>query len=549
MTGSKQRYLFIFVVAGFLGLAAWLVFGLDPPMPKAPEIGSLGVSRADGGNASARNGKPQPRDAGGVVENGNTPQGPVNDTPPDDTGPRDVHLPDPADSTWDPASYRNESIVWRLPRALPDAARPQPADDYNGSPVFMYGRQHKFLHSRSVGHATTFDPARPDGTLIINVTASVGGFSSLADATASVGKIEAVSHDGANVYVIPHSMPRKTFAVPYSFQRGEMIGLTITGERMLPAEAVISQQGGFKVRRGMREMILLLGYVELFCHVFPSDHVDFRTIQVTDDTGHAVTDAMLTFDGIQILGRSDSSGLLRFPWLSGRKVPGEFFFLSAPGYVPMLLEHAELDKAVGPVQITLHAHELLVSVHQTVPDPQVLKLGVIVKAQSEILKNGADLIPIPDDYSLDSWADVDIILRHRGDPERVERMRAVGRPPDLSALGPVDYRGGAISVGIFEPGHKFGDFGARKLGEVLGRTPSENWPQYAHWYCGRWDYDEREGRFDVALPYAGRFLLLVGEYNRGVYPDQRNGKVTHALYIDARDLSDIRSKLIIHPLG
>ena len=52
-----------------------------------------------------------------------------------------------------------------------------------------------------------------------------------------------------------------------------------------------------------------------------------------------------------------------------------------------------------------------------------------------------------------------------------------------------------------------------------------------------------------ALPYAGRFLLLVGEYNRGVYPDQRNGKVTHALYIDARDLSDIRSKLIIHPLG
>src|SRR5690606_4353359 len=128
-------------------------------------------------------------------------------------------------------------------RALPDAARPSPADEYTGSPVFVYDRRNEFLRSRGAGHADTFDPAQPDGTLILRVAVSEGGFPSLADARASAKSIELVSRDGANVYVVPCSTPDSRLAVPSSYHRGELISLTIAGERMLPAEAIISQLG------------------------------------------------------------------------------------------------------------------------------------------------------------------------------------------------------------------------------------------------------------------------------------------------------------------
>ena len=94
-----------------------------------------------------------------------------------------------------------------------------------------------------------------------------------------------------------------------------------------------------------------------------------------------------------------------------------------------------------------------------------------------------------------------------------------------------------------------GGEGAEKLAQALGRRPTEHWAEYAHWYYGRWDYDEREGRFDVVLPFPGRFLLAVGEYNRGAKGDERNGKLTHVLYIDARNPAELKSKLLIHPMG
>jgi hypothetical protein len=290
--------------------------------------------------------------------------------------------------------------------------------------------------------------------------------------------------------------------------------------------------------------------------VFPADYNDFREIRVVDGDGKPMRDAVLTYRGVQIFGRSDASGMLRFPWPAELtdvpeydRIREHFFFLSAPGYVPVLLERSVLENETGPVKVTLKARELLVSVHEMVPHPEVLRLAANPDRQSSILEYGVDLIPLPSDFlEILTWDDA-----HRAAygewAHSYDKKLASGKLELFWGFG-------TTSTGPYTSDHEFGGESAEKLADALGREPTEHWPEYARWYYGRWDYDEREGRFDVVLPFAGRFLLAVGEYNRGAkgeatpdgYPTI-NGKLTHVLYIDARNPAELKSKLLIHPQG
>lgn len=454
----------------------------------------------------------------------------------------------PYDSPWDPTAFRNNRFVWQAPAAQTTAKVLLHTDgtSYEGTPTFLYGSDAAFL--RSTGY---FDPGTPDGMLVIQPGTyepkDLRGW--LAD-----GTLTATAPNGDTLYRMPTNNGFNWFAIPYSYERTEVIGLKVTGPGILPAEAVVSQLGmpGEDLRRG----IILEGRaLSVSFRLFPADYTDFRSVVALNENGLPVRDAMLVH-GAQIFGHSNASGALRFPWPgpldygeSPGKIREKFFFVSAPGYVPVLLERSALENAAGPVEVTLKARELLVSVYETVPRPEVLKLGANVDRQSAILDAGLDLFPVPDDWpEFQEWTDVQRAIGYGFHPERYETHRANGKLQDYHPYDVIRFYQ-TKGTGPYEPGHEFGGDGARKLADALGRRATEHWPEYARWYYGRWDYDEREGRFDVVLPFAGRFLLAVGEYNHGPKGDERNGGLTHVLYIDARNPARLQSKLLIHPQG
>lgn len=538
------------VLAAAVGFGVWLLFGGGG----AGKVGAPDISRDEGNDTNA--GNFSERDARPPAAN-NTPDNAETPDPPTQPGnDEEYRLPEAPDKpSWNPEDFANTRLPWRLPVARADAQRPEFTKKYNGTPVFLgYAGAFRVM-PELYGDGGFFDPARPDGMLVIEVD-----FIPL-DESEEWRKgcvAEATSHDGAFVYRYPEDRGAIDFAVPYSYRRTETVGLRITGPNMLPAEAIIGQAGLGKKGGGaisMRESILTEGLAKPNLRVFPADYNDFREILVTDGDGNPVKDAMLTYRGVQIFGRSDANGLLRYPWPANtwKKTRENFFFLSAPGYVPVLLERPQLEKATAPVNVTLRARELLVSVYETVPNPDVLRLGANLGRHSSVLDANADVVAIPTKWDvMDQWTDAIRTIWFGCSRSEYDDLLAKGESHSTDFIppygnGPPSWR--TTSLHPYTPGHELGDESARKLADALGREPTEHWPMYARWYYGRWDYVEREGRFDVVLPFPGRFLLAVGEYNHGPKNDERNGKLTHVLYIDARDPANVKSKLLIHPRG
>ena len=542
MASSRNRTVVLtlaLVFAALAGFAAWLLYGgLESGRVEAPDV-SRKAGNQEGTNRADDDAKPGA--ANRASENTESPDPPANSG---DSDEEKYRLPDGlAEPSWNPEDFANTRLPWRLPVARPDAQRPEFTKKYNGTPMFLgYAGAFRIM-PELYGDGGFFDPAQPDGILVITAHFLPN------DASLEWRKdcvAEATSHDGAFVYRYPEYQNGISFAVPYSYHRTETVGLRITGPNMLPVEAIIGQVGPGE----LREKILTEGEVRPSFRVFPADYNDFREILVTDGEGNPVKDAMLTYNGVQIFGRSDASGRLRFPWPAARdyvperdRIREKYFFLSAPGYVPVLFERSQLEKANALTNVTLKARELLVSVYETVPDPDVLRLGIIPGSNSSVILHGnIDLIPLQDDYPvIEDWNDFHRALFGKNG-HWYDRQREQGELAEFPGF----HTGG---TGPYEPDHEFGDESARKLAEALGRRPTEHWPLYARWYYGRWDYIEREGRFDVVLPFAGRFMLAVGEYNRGPKNYEHNGKLTHVLYIDARDPTNVKSKLLIHPLG
>lgn len=540
----------VLLIAG----ATWLLWGPERHRQSSPRPGQISHDRSANGSGAQKanddraNGAPEQKPD--TDDDGETPG---------NTDPEEPNFPKASeDRTWNPADFANDRLAWRVPIARPDAARPICEEQYNGKPVFTRG-----LDLRKRGSAADFDPAQPDGMLKLYLSFhGPNRAEALTESSAYqpfIETVEATSHHGTHVYSFPVTQAGQVrFAIPYSFGRLDTVGLRVTGANMLPVEAVIGQAGCVYTHGGYsnpRHQILVLGEARPTFRLFPIGYTDYRQILVQETEGEAVPDAILTYDGVQILGRSDDAGALRYPWpgelldVSKHDRREKFFFVSAPGYVPVLLERSTLENAAGPVEVTLKARELLVSVYETVPRPEVLKLGANVDRQSAILDAGLDLFPVPDDWpEFQEWTDVQRAIGYGFHPERYETHRANGKLQDYHPYDVIRYYQ-TKGTGPYEPGHEFGGDGAQKLADALGRRATEHWPEYARWYYGRWDYDEREGRFDVVLPFAGRFLLAVGEYNHGPKGDERNGGLTHVLYIDARNPARLQSKLLIHPQG
>lgn len=477
---------------------------------------------------------------------------------------------DEAESTplWNPTDFDNIVLAWRLPMATDDAMRPDPQSKYPGTPTFIRDADVFRTVPDAYGRDPLdfFNPMKPDGMLVI--TPNV--FSDYSDHAAWFhgATIEVVAGDGAVVYSYPLAKKnRQSIGIPYSYQHPTTIGLSIKGPGILPLEAVIGQFSCVKTLGGPnspRFQILIRGEVKPQLQVFPSDYSDIRQIKVQTAQGQPVVNAILTTNGVQVLGCSDTTGVLHHPWprpyISGKSdgnkdivTQAEFLFVSAPGFVPVLLERSTLENATSAVEVTLKARELLVSISEIVPHPEVLRLGANESRESSILNASVDLLPVPDDWeAIDDWSDVIRTFWFGCSKQEFIDLVAKGTAHTNSFVPPHGSSPpswGDTNLRPYTPRHKIGGESARKLAEALGRQPTEHWPEYAHWYYGRWDYDEREGRFDVVLPFPGRFLLAVGEFNHGVKGDERNGGLTHALYIDARNPAQLRSKLLIHPEG
>ncbi|MCA8913883.1 MAG: hypothetical protein KDB90_00625 [Planctomycetes bacterium] len=552
----RQKWFPAIAVLVLLALAAvWLILSADgntPVFQSGTACGSTRSRLANGSDSTDSN-QPAPLNASSTNSSGSGSVGKDSGTGKPAENDEERWLSDPPEViAWNPDDFTNTRLAWRSPRARLDAARPKPQNEYLGTPVFLDVWAYRQT-PKSFGMGDFFDPMQPDGMLAIRPR-WVDHDQSMGWRKGSIA--EATSHDGALVYTSDARKDEVAFVIPYSYRRSDIIGLRITGPNMLPVEAVIGQAGCVRTHGGLnslRHQILVTGEARPRLRVFPVDYADVHQILVRNVAGRPVSGAMLTCDGVQILGRSSDIGVLRYPWPSELvdvgehdKIQEKFFVVSAPGYVPVLLERSALEDTTNPIEVTLKARELLVSVWETLPHPEVLKLGANERRESVILDAGFDLIPVPEEWpDFNDWSDVHKALIYGFQPAMYDRRLAKGDIHLDDFFNSYQTRG----TGPFEPGHTFGDQGACKLAEAIGQEPTEHWPEYARWYYGRWNYDESEGRFDVVLPFPGRFLLAVGEYNHGVKSDQRNGKLTHALYIDARNPAELKSKLLVHPQG
>jgi len=442
----------------------------------------------------------------------------------------------------------NNRLHFAPPRRL-DTAKElvgDPTVQYAGKPTLLAGKGAiQFLNLRE----SEYGPYN-DGMLFVDGQDCDRGTVGKDDQRPLANSTTTVTMEGGDVvYTINNSNSNFTsFAIPYEKQRTPPIGIYIAGPDMLPVEGIISEYGNGVdglAHVQMRWQILARSHVRFSFRTFAADHSVFRSVRVLDAAGSPLAGAILTY-GSQVFGRSDSTGLLEFPWPGPiRRSVGdrltetireELFFVSAPGLVPVILERSELESANAPVEVTLRAQELLVSVHHKVARPGALQLANNPDVRSDILTACWDLRALPE-----AWTE-------RTDWQSAREALGVNEQTFMPLPRALEH---------WDTGEELAEFHSARFSQVLGRSPSPHWSQYAHWYFGRWDYDELEGRLDVVLPFAGRFLLLVGEYNRGekgeltsgVQNLQINGKLTHILYIDASNPADLKSALFVHPLG
>ena len=361
----------------------------------------------------------------------------------------------------------------------------------------------------------------------------------------------------------------------YQFQVEDAQGRRARGHMPYPSLAHTGVQSNRLFhRRGEARLELRL--------VGPDQNPRARTVLVVNENGQPVADVTLTQEA-QEWGRSDTRGIIEWPFppISRYQEPGDKFvrspdgksmmrvpsgdppipprhelgfILHAAGYVPIIIPREEVaDAGAGPLTIKLKAREFVVSVSTPPVDERYLWLGDLTQQgrvngesiswpMSEILRAGWDLMPLAPETSLKTWEEVYHHLTRRG--QSFEAWRAMSA---ADALSP-GYEYGRIRDQPFRPGDSDNstDTYADGLIEATGRPYHKIWPDYyGAWYNGRWRYES--GRFDVVLPYPGKFLLLVGEEYREGMRHSKPGQLTHVLYINALDPKAAKGELIRCP--
>ena len=394
----------------------------------------------------------------------------------------------------------------------------------------------------------TFDRANPDGAL--QVTVGVARF----DAWPSFDqkdmgyqpRFEATlirTRDSASWKVSKKNEGSTTlnFLVPVS--DGDKFQLQVLGEdgaraiAYLPVPGTLGNMADSEGRNLFRA-----GRVNLCVLMIEPDQTPrARTVLVRGANGVPIKGAVILQFG-QELGRSDASGTI--VWAvppagkDTKKRPYGGVFVHAPGFAPLFLQRDQVeDESAGPLEVSFASRELLVSVRSSIDD-RFLALTGLDKEQlgssrnwSEILMLGWDLLSLADDAEVFGWFDVFYYLTysHRDKAWWLER-----RANFANETNPVHPERKRVSKLPFYTGTEPQSSWADGLEQAIGRPYHELWPRfYGGWYNGRWTY--KDGRFDVVLPYPGKFLLLVGEEYRDNMPNTKPGRLNRVLYIDATD--------------
>lgn len=251
-------------------------------------------------------------------------------------------------------------------------------------------------------------------------------------------------------------------------------------------------------------------------------------LNVADTNGTPVEGAVVLY-GSQILGRTDSAGVaqVRVPGIRHRddETPTSsrnYISIWNAGYAPFFFSRAELASMSWDVRVRLAAKEMLASapVHM---DPAYL----VRDFASGIMQSGNDLLPLADEFSGSSWEDTVAPWLTGTDGNKVE--------------------GAWVQSGLAFGGKRAGAYGLRGyadgLERALGTKRRDHWPYtYGQWYHNRWVYED--GVITASLPYAGKFLLFLGE---GIEAGVDTSTLTHVLFIDARDPKHVTGKLLVRP--
>lgn len=279
-------------------------------------------------------------------------------------------------------------------------------------------------------------------------------------------------------------------------------------------EALVTRMGLGSGNLFQRQQLNSGGHVSL--HLEPLDKLESYTscaAKVADASGSPIADAMILY-GSNVLGRTDGAGRCEFklpePRTGMGRVHPNVIAIWKSGYVPLFLDRSEIEAADWNLSVSLKAKELLVSI----PSLEVPGECLLRDNPSRIMTAGNDLIPVPDDLELD-WDSFLAALKGRSGLELPKDV-AFGDSPWDSKLG-------------FPQG----------LERALGTKRRDHWPRtYGCWYHNRWQY--KGGAYEVCLPYAGKFVLLLGEKEGG-------HELTHVLFIDALDPTHVTGKLLVRP--
>lgn len=307
------------------------------------------------------------------------------------------------------------------------------------------------------------------------------------------------------------------------------------------------------------------GRISLEVRLIPHDaSPQARPLLVSDSQGRPLKDAVVLCEP-QELGRSGPDGVIRWPLMPARLqdsglpfdkpfVRDLCYVVRAPGYVPVMLTRSEVEQAdLGPLSVVMRAPEFVATVYASVSDERCLYLGAreyeggAYARHSEILRANWDLLPLRPEMTVKDWPTAYRELQRYNQTE--ERWAVLHRMsknhPSNDPFSPDRHHPRVKPFSRGEPDDYHCSW-ADGLEAALERPYHPFWPDvYGGWYMRRWRY--KDGRFDVALPYPGKFLLLVGEEFRENATHSGMGQINHVLYIDATDQDNVKSELFRCP--
>lgn len=287
---------------------------------------------------------------------------------------------------------------------------------------------------------------------------------------------------------------------------------------------------------------------------------------ITDGQGRAIKDAIVLREG-QELGRSGVDGMIEWPLLPTSPRPSGtpaahswpqlhelVFIVHAPGHVPVMLTRSDVEQPdLGPLNVVMRAPEFVATVYGSVSDERCLYLGArryeggSNARESRILRANWDLLPLRPEMSVKDWPTAyGELLRYNQTEEQWALLNRVIK--NHPSNDPFSKERPHPLVKPFSRGEPddFHRSWADGLEAALERPYHPFWPDvYGGWYFRRWRY--KDGRFDIALPYPGKFLLLVGEEFRENATHSLIDQINHILYIDATDQDNIKGELFRCP--